>query len=454
MNRLALKSALVRSLAKLMFICAVVLMAAASAPAQETRLMRYPDVSKDHIVFTYAGDLWTVARTGGQAHRLTSHPGEEIFPKFSPDGKWIAFTGDYDGNTDVFVMPTSGGEPRRLTSHPGGDLVLGWTPDGKKILFRSSRVSQPPDYTRLFTVSPEGGMPDMLPIPRASLTSFSPDGNKIAYLPTSQDFRTWKRYRGGWKPPIGIYDLKTNTYSELPKTDGMDLFPMWHGDSIYFINDTDGVMNLYRYDISSKKSRKLTNFTEYDIKWPSLGPDAITFENGGMIYVFDLASEKATQVHITVAGDDIESRAEVRTVGDQIRGAAISPTGARAVFEARGDIFTVPAEHGSPRNLTMTPGVHEQDPAWSPDGKWIAYLSDKSGEFEIYTRPQMGGDEVRITTDGSRLSLRPEVVARQQETPVLRQVPQALVRGCRAEEAGLGGYGRARPHQRWRVVSR
>jgi tricorn protease len=373
---------------------------AASAQSQDTRLLRYPDVSKDHIVFTYAGDLWIVARGGGMAHRLTAHPGEEVFPKFSPDGKWIAFTGDYDGNTDVFVMPAAGGEPRRLTYHPGNDLVLGWTPDGKRILFRSNRFSQPPDYTRLFTVSPEGGMPEMLPVPRASLTSFAPDGNRIAYLPTSQDFRTWKRYRGGWKPPIGIYDLKGNTYSELPNTKGMDLFPMWHGDTIYFISDLDGTMNLYRYDLGSKKTRKLTTFTEYDIKWPSLGQDAIVFENGGLIYTFDIASEKATQIHITVAGDDIEARPEVRSVATQIRGAGISPSGARAVFEARGDIFTLPAEHGSPRNITMTPGFHEQDPSWSPDGKWIAYFSDKSGEFEIYLRPQMGGDEVRITTDG------------------------------------------------------
>ena len=388
-------------ISKLAFVCVMLMVAAAATTAQETRLMRYPDVSKDHIVFTYAGDLWIVARSGGQARRLTAHPGEEIFPKFSPDGKSIAFTGDYDGNVDVFVIPSAGGEPRRLTYHPAADNVLGWTPDGKKILFRSNRYSQPPDYTRLFLVSPEGGTPEMLPVPRASLTSFSPDGNRIAYLPTSQDFRTWKRYRGGWKPPIGIYDLKKNTYEELPKTTGMDLFPMWHDNTIYYINDGDGVMNLYRYDLASKKSRKLTNFTEYDIKWPSLGQDAIVFENGGSLFTYDLTSEKATQVHITVAGDDVESRAEVRGVGDFIRGAAISPSGARAVFEARGDIITVPAEHGSPRNITGTPGVHEQDPAWSPDGKWIAYLSDKTGEFELYIRPQLGGDEVRITSDGA-----------------------------------------------------
>jgi tricorn protease len=401
MNRVSKIRAELSRATNWMFVSFLLLAFAGAASAQETRLMRYPDVSKDHIVFTYAGDLWTVARAGGQAHRLTSHPGEEIFAKFSPDGKSIAFTGDYDGNADVYVMPAAGGEPRRLTYHPAADNVLGWTPDGKKVLFRSNAFSQPPDYTRLFVVSPESGNPEMLPIPRASLSSFSPDGERIAYLPTSQDFRTWKRYRGGWKPPIGIYDLKKNTYMELPNTPGMDLFPMWHGDTIYYINDGDGVMNLYRYDLSTKKSRKLTNFTEYDIKWPSLGPDAIVFENGGLLYTYDLATEKQAQVHITVAGDDIESRAEVRSIGDQIRGASISPSGSRAVFEARGDIITVPAEHGSPRNITMSPGVHEQNPAWSPDGKWVAYLSDKSGEFELYVRPQMGGDEVRVTTDGA-----------------------------------------------------
>jgi tricorn protease len=401
MNRVSRIAAPISRATYWLLLALLLLACAPRTFAQETRLMRYPDVSRDHIVFTYAGDLWIVPRAGGQARRLTAHPGDEIFPKFSPDGKQIAFTGDYDGNVDVYVMPSDGGEPRRLTYHPAADNVLGWTPDGKRILFRSNRFSQPPDITRLFLISPEGGDPEMLPVPRASLSSFSPYGDRIAYLPTSQDFRTWKRYRGGWKPPIGIYDLKKNTYSELPNTTGMDLFPMWHGDTIYFINDGDGVMNLYRYDLGTKKTAKLTNFTEYDIKWPSLGPDAIVFENGGALYTFDLATQKQTQIHVTVAGDDVEARPEIRKVADQIRGGAISPTGSRAVFEARGDIFTVPAEHGSPRDVTMTPGVHEQNPAWSPDGKWIAYLSDKTGEFELYIRPQMGGDEVRITTDGT-----------------------------------------------------
>ncbi len=374
--------------------------ATASAAPLETHLMRYPDISKDQVMFVYAGDLWISPRSGGQARRLTTHPGDELFPKFSPDGKWIAFTGEYDGNADVYVIPAEGGEPRRLTFHPDRDLVLGWTPDGKKILFRSVRASAPPDFYRLFTVSPEGGMPEMLPIPSASLSSISPDGQRIAFMSSSQEFRTWKRYRGGWSPPIGIYDLKKNSYEELPRADGMDMFPMWHANAIYFISDRDAVMNLYRYDLGSKKTVQLTNYREYDVKWPSLGPDAIVYENGGLLYSLDLASHKASAIPITVATDAIAARPQIVSVGDRIRSFGLSPSGVRAVFEARGDILTLPVEHGSPRNLTESPGVHELNPQWSPDGKWIAYLSDRTGEYEIYLRPQKGGEEVRVTSDG------------------------------------------------------
>ncbi len=399
----------------IVFVCALVLgvvgaaslrvyllppgVAAAAQP--ETHLMRYPDISRDHIVFSYAGDLWVSPRAGGVARRLTAHPGDEIFAKFSPDGKWIAFTGEYDGNADVYVIPTEGGEPRRLTFHPGNDFVLGWTPDSKKILFRSARASAPPAYTRLFLISLDGGVPELLPVPRASLTSFSPDGQKVAFTPTSQEFRTWKRYRGGWSPAIGIYDLKKNTYEQLPKTNGMDMFPMWHGNTIYFISDRDGAMNLYRYDLGNKQTKKLSSYKEYDVKWPSLGPDAIVYENGGLLYSLDLSSEKVSHIAVTVNSDDIEARPEIKTVAERIRTFHLSPSGVRAVFEARGEIFTLPVEHGSARNLTQTPGVHELNPVWSPDGKWIAYLSDRTGEYEIYLRPQKGGDEVRVTSDGS-----------------------------------------------------
>src|SRR5437867_6068504 len=215
---------------------------AEEVPAGPTKLLRYADISRDRVVFVYGGDLWIAPREGGAASRLTSHVGDELVPKFSPDGKWIAFTGEYDGNPDVYVISAEGGEPKRLTFHPSNDIVLGWTPDGKNILFRSDRFSAPPSrYTRLFLVSPQGGTAKPLPVPRGDLTSFSPDGAKIAYLETAQESRTWKRYRGGWSLRIAIYDLKKNSYEELPKTNGMDMFPMWHGNAIYFISDRHGV---------------------------------------------------------------------------------------------------------------------------------------------------------------------------------------------------------------------
>jgi tricorn protease len=386
----------------LVFVYFLIGSIAIGAPQEQTRLMRYPDISRDSVVFVYAGDLWICGRAGGSARRLTGHPGSEIFPKFSPDGKWIAFTGEYDGNQDVYVIPSEGGEPRRLTFHPANDMVLGWTPNGKKILFRSDRYDELAfSYAKLFLVSPEGGMPQELPIPRASLTTFSPDGTRIAFLPTSQEFRHWKRYRGGgWSPAIGIYDLTNNKYEELPKTNGMDLFPMWHGDKIYFISDRDSVMNLYHYDLESKQTKKLTEYKEYDIKWPSLGSDAIVYENGGLLYSFDLATEKVSSIPVLVNSDDLLARSEIKTVAGNIGSFALSPSGVRAVFEARGNLFTLPVEHGSARNLTDSSSVHELNPAWSPDGKWIAYLSDRTGEYELYLRPQKGGNETRITTDG------------------------------------------------------
>ena len=376
--------------------------ASEQVPEGPTRLLRFADISKDRVVFAYAGDLWIASREGGSARRLTSHVGDELYPKFSPDGKWIAFTGEYDGNPDVYVISAEGGEPKRLTFHPSNDIVLGWTPDGKNILFRSDRFSAPPSrYTKLFLVSPEGGTAKPLQVPRASLTTFSPDGTKIAYLETSQEFRTWKRYRGGWSLPIAIYDLKKNSYEELPKSTGMDLFPMWHGNAIYFISDREGVMNLYSYDLGSKQTKKLTDYKEYDIKWPSLGPDGIVYENGGLLNEYNLASGKTRNLPVVVRAEDIETRQEFKNVASSIGSYSLSPSAARALVEARGNIFTIPAEHGSIRTLTTNhSGIHELSPAWSPDGKWIAYLSDKTGEYELYTRPQMGGEEARITTDG------------------------------------------------------
>ena len=371
-------------------------------PAGPTRLLRYADVSRDSVVFSYAGDLWLASRQGGTAHRLTSGASDKLYPKFSPDGKWIAFTAAYDGNPDVYLIPSNGGEPKRLTFHPSNDIVLGWTPDGKNVLFRSDRIAAPPKRTtRLFLVSTQGGLPKVLPVPRGDLTSFSPDGNKIAYLETSQENRTWKRYQGGWSLPIAIYDLKKNTYEELPKSKGMDMFPMWHGNAIYFISDRDGVMNLFSYDLGTKQTKKLTDYKEYDIKWPSLGPDAIVYENGGLLYELKLQDGTTRNIPIEVYAEDLEARPEFKNVAQNVGTFGLSPSGARAVLEARGNVFTIPAEHGSIRTLTTdNSSVHELNPAWSPDGKWIAYLSDKTGEYELYLRPQMGGAETRVTTDG------------------------------------------------------
>ena len=294
-----------------------------------------------------------------------------------------------------------------------------------------------------------------LPVPRGDLTSFSPDGTKIAYLETSQEFRTWKRYRGGWSLPIAIYDLKKNTYEELPKSAGMEMFPMWHGNSIYFISDRDGVMNLYSYDLASKQTKKLTDYQEFDVKWPSLGPDAIVYENGGLLYEYNLDSGKTRNLSITVRAEDVEARPEFKSVAQDIGSAAISPSGARAVVEARGNIFTVPAEHGSVRTLTTEhSSIHELNPAWSPDGKWIAYLSDKTGEYEIYTRPQMGGEETRITSDGKIYRYGRDVVSRQQKARLLGQIQSTLVREHRRQETGPCRHFRLRPHRGCLLVSR
>jgi tricorn protease len=378
--------------------------ARAQAPAAGTRLLRFPDINNNNIVFTYAGDLWEVSRSGGTARRLTANPGTEEFAKYSPDGKWIAFSAEYDGNVDVYVMPADGGEPRRLTYHPAGNVVLGWTPDSRQVLFRSDRTSFSNRFSKLFTVSIDGGMPDELPLPAAGLTSYSPDGSKVAYNRVSTEFRTWKRYRGGWHQFVSIYDFKTNSYSEVPHTLAADMFPMWYKDSIYFDSDRDGVMNLYKYDLNSKDIKQITHYHDYDVKFPSLGggtAPAIVYENGGYLYVLDLQTEKSNQVPITVESDLSWARAEIVKVDKFITSFGLSPSGARALFGARGEVFTVPAKKGDTRNLTNTSGIREMSPVWSPDGKWIAYFSDATGEYELYVRPQDGsGQERRVTTDG------------------------------------------------------
>lgn len=407
------------------FLLAVVMALAGawSGSAQglpEGRLMRFPDISKDQIAFSYGGDLWLVSRQGGIARRITAHPGLELFPKFSPDGKWLAFTGQYDGNFNVYVMPAEGADPKQLTFWPDvvqvpermgpNNEVITWLPDSKRILFLSRHDTFNDWFGRLWTVGIEGGLPERLPIDKGGLTSFSPDGTQIAYNRIFRNFRTWKREKGGMAEGIWIYDFKRSASERISDYQGLDTSPMWRGDTIYFTSDRgpDQRMNLYAYDIRSKLIRQLTQFTDYDINWPSLGPDAIVFENGGFLYLFDLKTEKAQKLTIDLPGDRDLARKRWDNVSKWVTDFDISPEGKRVVFTARGDVFTVPAKEGSIRNLTRTPGIRERNATWSPDGTWIAYLSDRTGEYELYILPQDGlGQETRVTTDGKVFRMAP-----------------------------------------------
>ena len=378
----------------------------------EGRLMRFPDIYKDKIVFMYGGDLWLASSAGGEARRITADAGRELFPKFSPDGKWIAFTAQYDGNFNVYVMPAQGGQPRQLTFYQGAaaplsdrmgihNEVVTWFRDSKRILFLSRRDATNGWTKRPFSVSIDGGLPEPLPVDQGGLTSFSPDGTKIAYNPIFRNFRTWKRYTGGLAQAIAIYDLKNNSVEDVPHTDWTDTFPMWHGNAIYFTSDRgpEHHLNLYSYDLSSKQIEQLTHFTDFDVMWPSLGPDSIIFENGGYLYTFDFESKQPKKLTVYLPGDRDQTLKHWASVAKNITDFDISPEGKRAVFGARGDVFTVPAKEGSVRNLTRTPGIREKSVAWSPDGRWILYVSDRSGEDELYISPQDGmGKEQQITS--------------------------------------------------------
>lgn len=374
-------------------------------------MLRFPDVSADKIVFVYAGDIWMVPKKGGVAARLSSPNGGELFPKFSPDGTEIAFSGNYDGNTDVYTMPSEGGVPNRLTHHPDDDLVADWYPDGKSILFRSNMMSPTQRYNRLFRVSEKGGMPEVLPLPYGELGSFSPDGKKLAFEYVAPMRGVWKRYKGGMASDIWVYDFASGSLDKLTDFPGTDTTPMWHGNNIYFLSDRgeEKKLNLWVFETDTKKTRQVTNFTEFDVKWPSLGPEDIVFENGGRLYLLSLSDESMSEVSVRVPYDLPEIRPRLKDLSDNISDISISPTGKRALFEARGEVLTVPAGEGSVRDLTNTSGIAERFPAWSPDGKYIAYLSDRTGEYELYIRQSDGeGQEERITKDGKVYRYKPE----------------------------------------------
>lgn len=383
--------------------------------ADEARLLRFPALHGNQVVFTYAGDLYTVPVQGGVARRLTSDPkGFEMFARFSPDGKTLAFTGQYDGNTEVYVMPSEGGEPRRLTHTATlerddvsdrmgpNNIVMAWK-DNDTVVYRSRRNHWNPFKGELTLARLSGGVPQALPVPRGGWCSFSPDGQQMAYNRVFREFRTWKRYRGGQADEIWLHHFGTGETTRLTTDPAQDIFPMWHGDRIYFVSEREEShqANLYVMDLKTRKPRRLTDFTEFAVKFPSLGDTGIVFENGGYLYRLDFQTEKAVRIPVEIREDLAIGRGGLRDVSKETTSYEIAPDGARALVGARGDVFTVPAKNGATRNLTQSPGVHERNAVWSPDGKWIAYVSDQSGEDEIWIRPQEGSGEPRALTSGA-----------------------------------------------------
>jgi tricorn protease len=370
-------------------ICAVAL--AAAPNGDSTRLLRSPSASATHIAFVYANNVWSVERSGGLARRLTSFQGQTTNPHFSPDGKWIAFSGDYAGNTDVYVVAADGGDPRRLTWHPGADQVQGWTHDGKAIMFASSRATWAPSGApRFWTVPAEGGVEAPLPLPRGFQGEISPDGTRIAYRMNTSWDEERRNYRGGKTRPVWIVDLKTYDLVSPPWTDSNDKDPAWVGDTVYFISDRDGVGNVWSYDTKGKKLTQHTRFTDFDVKTLNAGGGRVVFEQAGYVHELDPGTGRSQVVNIRAAGDFPWMMPRWEDVTSRMSNIGLSPTGKRIVAEARGEIFTMPAEKGDVRNLTGSAASAERNPAWSPDGKYISYFSDKSGEYKLVLEEQDG----------------------------------------------------------------
>ncbi len=386
---------------------------------EEARLMRFPAIYDNQVVFSYAGDLYTVSATGGVARKLTNDVGYEMFTRFSPDGKSIAFTGQYDGNTEVYLMPAQGGIPKRLTytATLGRDdisdrmgpnnIVMTWK-NNEQIVYRSRKKSFNDFIGQLFIANVNGGLSEELPLPAGGFCSYSPDGKKLAYNRVFREFRTWKYYRGGMADDIWIYDFQSKETMNITNNVAQDIIPMWHGNNIYFLSDRDRTMNIFVYNTETREIKKVTNYTEFDVKFPSLGNKSIVYENGGFIYNLDLATQQSVKIPITIADDLNSGRNELKDASKLINSWAISPDGKRMVFGARGDVFTVPAKTGMTKNLTETSGVHDRNVEWSPDGKYISYISDRTGEDEIYIQNQDGTEKaIQITSNSSNYKYNP-----------------------------------------------
>ena len=377
--------------------------------ADEARLLRFPTTNGSEVVFSYAGDLYKAPLNGGEAQRLTSYIGYEMFARFSPDGKSIAFTGEYDGNREVYLLSANGGEPQRLTytsTNSRDDLgdrmgpnnvVMTWSPDGIHIVYRN-RISDG-FMGKLWTISKDGGMSEAIPLPEGGFCSYSPDGKKLAYNRVFREFRTWKYYKGGMADDIWIYDPATQKVENVTNNIAQDIMPMWIGNEIFFISDRDRIMNLFVYNTQTKQTEKVTNFTDYDVKFPSTNGKIIVFENAGYLYKFDPATRKAEKINITLNAENIYARKEMKKVSDNINTVSLSPDGSRLALTARGEIFDVPAEKGVTRDITRTPGANDREGNWSPDGKYIAYISDRTGETEIWLQPAAGGNPIQLTKD-------------------------------------------------------
>ncbi len=379
--------------------------------SEEARLMRFPDINKNLVVFVYAGDIWSVDANGGEARHLTSHPGMELFPRISPDGKWIAFSGEYSGSRQVFVMPSVGGTPRQLTFYnsvgvmpPRGgydDAVLDWTSDSKNILMRANRTPFGDRNGKYFLVSIDGGLEKPLPIVNGGFATLSPDDKKICFTPVDREFRTWKRYKGGRASDLWIYDLDRNTSEQITDFKGTDQLPTWFGENIYFASDRDLKLNIFQYNTNTRALKQLTTHTDFDCMWPSGENGQMVYENGGYLYKLNLQNGKEEKMKVNLHFDNPNTLPYHKNVKDFVQSFEISPTAKRALISARGDIFSIPAENGSTYNLTNTQGIREIYPRWSPDGKYISYYSDASGEYEIYLLENKNGATARQFTSGS-----------------------------------------------------
>src|ERR1700687_5231307 len=402
-----------RSIHSAVLAAAVLVLLSFASHATSTKLLLFPDVCHDRIVFSYAGDLWTVGTRGGTAARLTSNAGLELFGKFSPDGRFIAFTGQYGGDEQVYVIPSDGGAPKQLTYYPApGPLadrwgydnqVYGWTPEGGGVLFVRAGDADMRTDSKLYTVPMSGGAATALPMPVSGAGHFSPDGKKIVYSPLWRDFRSEKRYQGGWANDLYIFDLTHPALLQVTNDPRTDRDPMWIGDAIYFNSDRTGVFNLFRYDIATQQTRQLTHYQDWDVRWPSADADGqIVYESDGVLHIYDTRDDQDRALSIVVPADGTTTHPQTVNAADNIESFALSPGGERVGIVARGDVFSVPVEHGVTRNLTQSSSAHDREIAWSTDGKRLAYVSDRSGEEEIYVQAQDGnGPAVQVTSGSS-----------------------------------------------------